>query len=96
MGVGRGEREALAPWILKLLAKKVVFSISRGKKQISPLLAPPGKNFGKIPYWPPLEKIFPTPMYRPVHDRPVLSRPTFITDQFIPVHNRAVHSRPRS
>jgi len=33
------------PWILKLLAKKVVFSISRDKKQISPLLAPPfGKN----------------------------------------------------
>jgi len=63
MGVGRGGRGR--PWpprILKLLAKKVVFSISRGKNQISPLLAPPGKNFGKIPYWPPLEKIFPTPM----------------------------------
>jgi len=65
MGVGRGEREALAPWILKLLAKKVVFSISRGKKQISPLLAPPGKNFGKIPYCP-LEKILPTPMVRTI------------------------------
>jgi len=38
---------------LKLLAKKVVFSISSGKKQISPLLAIPGKNFGKIPYCPP-------------------------------------------
>ena len=61
MGVGRGG--ALGPpWILKLPAKKVVFSISRVKNQISPLLAPPGKNFGKIPYWPPLEKILPTPM----------------------------------
>ena len=37
------------PWILKLLAKKVVFSISTGKNQIPPLLGksltapPPGK-----------------------------------------------------
>jgi len=38
------------PWILNLLAKRVVFSISRGKKQISPLLALPGNNFRKIPY----------------------------------------------
>ena len=55
MGVGRGRQGwALAPpgfWNYK--QKKVVFSISRGKKQISPLLAPPGKNFGKIPYLPP-------------------------------------------
>jgi len=35
MDVGRG---AYPPRILKLLPKKVVFSISRGKKQISPLL----------------------------------------------------------
>jgi len=51
-----GEGGAKTPWILKLLAKKVVFPISRGKNQISPLLvprkkfwenpllAPPGKN----------------------------------------------------
>jgi len=45
MGVGRGGRGTLpSPWILKLLAKNVSFSISRAKKQISPLLAPPGKN----------------------------------------------------
>jgi len=44
------------PWILKLLAKKIVFSISRAETQISPLLAPPGKNFGKILYWPPWKK----------------------------------------
>ena len=49
-------------WILKWLAKIVVFSISRGKNQISLLLAPPGKNFGKIPSCPPLEKILLTPM----------------------------------
>jgi len=47
---------------LKSLAKKVVFSISRGKNQISPLWAPSGKNFGKIPYFPPSGKILPTPM----------------------------------
>jgi len=47
---------------VKLLAKKVAFSISRGKNQISPLLALPGKNFGKISYWPLLEKILPTLM----------------------------------
>jgi len=28
------------PWILKLLAKKVVFSFSNGENQISPHLAP--------------------------------------------------------
>jgi len=47
MGVGRG---ALAPsWILKFLAKKVVFLVSSGKNQISPLLAPPGKIEEKNP-----------------------------------------------
>jgi len=45
------------PWILKIPAKKVVFSISRGKKQISPLLA----FLGKIPYWPPWKKSFQRP-----------------------------------
>ena len=53
MGVGRGAGEPWPPWILKSLAKKVVFSSSSRKNQISPLLAPLGKNFGKIPYWPP-------------------------------------------
>jgi len=40
------------PLIVKLLAKKFVFSIWRGKNQISPFLAPPGKHFGKITYCP--------------------------------------------
>jgi len=39
------------------LAKKVVFLVSRGKKEISSLLAPPLKKrlatSGKIHYWPP-------------------------------------------
>jgi len=54
MGVGRrGARQGFAPsWILKLITKKFDFSISRGKNQISSLLAVPWKNFGKIPYWP--------------------------------------------
>jgi len=54
MGVGRGGRGGLVPsgfWNSK--QKKVVLSISRSKKQISSLLAPPGKTFGKIPFWPP-------------------------------------------
>ena len=44
MGVGRGA---------KLLAKKVVFSILRGKKQISPLVAPLEKLLGKSSTAPP-------------------------------------------
>jgi len=49
IGVGR-EAGSLSSWILKISAKKVVFLISSGKKQISPLLAPtPGKNLKKSP-----------------------------------------------
>ena len=44
MVVGRGGRAPWTPWILKLLATNVVFLISRGKNQISPVLVPPGKN----------------------------------------------------
>ena len=40
------------PWILKISTKKVVFLVSSGKSQISPLFVP-RKNFGKIPWWPP-------------------------------------------
>jgi len=49
MGVGRGSRGALPPYILKLLAKKVVFSILRGKNQSSPLLTPPWKKSFRHP-----------------------------------------------
>jgi len=62
MGVRREGQGAWLPWILKLLARKGCFSISRGKKQISPLLAPTGKNFGKIRYCrPPWKKSFRRP-----------------------------------
>jgi len=37
---GKGGRGARPPWILKISAKKIVFSISSGKSQISSLLAP--------------------------------------------------------
>jgi len=48
---------ARPPWILKLLEKKDCFFNFEDKNQISPLLSPPGKNFGKIPFCPPpLEK----------------------------------------
>jgi len=52
-GGGRGGK---APWILEISAKKIVFLISSGKKQISPLLTSPWKNFGKIPWCPPRKK----------------------------------------
>jgi len=42
-----GAGEDMAPWILRILTKKF-FLVSRGKKQILPLLAPL-ENFGKIP-----------------------------------------------
>jgi len=48
MGVGRGWGKAHLD--CNIIGKKVVLSIWRGKKQISSLLAPPGKNFGKITY----------------------------------------------
>ena len=38
MGVGKGDKN------LKLSAKKAVFLVVSGKKQISPLLAPLGKT----------------------------------------------------
>jgi len=44
-GQGRG----VAPWILKLLAKKIVFLVLNGKKQISPFLTLPGNIFEKSP-----------------------------------------------
>jgi len=56
---GQGE---LPPRILKILAKKVVFLVSSGKKQILPLLDPLQK-FWKNSLVPPLEKILPTLMH---------------------------------
>ena len=61
MGVGRGAGGPWPPWILKLLAKKVVFSLSRGRNQISPRLAPPERILGKSPTGLPLEKSFRRP-----------------------------------
>jgi len=58
MGIRKG---AKAPWILKLLAKKVVLLVSSGKNQMSPFLAPLDKVW-KNPLVAPLEKILPTPM----------------------------------
>jgi len=43
MGVRRGGRGALSPWILTFSAKKVVFFVLSGKNQISSLLPPSGK-----------------------------------------------------
>jgi len=60
MGVGRGETRP--PWILKISAKRVVFLVSSGKKQISPLFAHLEKFWKNPLVPPPLGKILPTPM----------------------------------
>jgi len=57
MNVGRGA----GGWILKISAKKVVFLVLSGKKQILPLLAPLAKFWKNPLVPPPLEKILPTP-----------------------------------
>jgi len=44
---GRRRGGVKAPLDFENFRKKVVFLISGGKKQLSPLLAPPWKNFGK-------------------------------------------------
>jgi len=56
-----GAGGATSLWILKILAKKVVFLVLSGKK-ISPLLTPAGKIFEKSPS-DPLKKILPTPVH---------------------------------
>jgi len=49
MGVGKDGGEDFGPtWTLKISAKKLGFLVSRRKKQISPLLALPRKNFVTI------------------------------------------------
>jgi len=53
MGVGRGAEGPCLPRILKISAIKVVFLVSSGKKQISPLLVPSGKILGNSPGGPP-------------------------------------------
>ena len=95
MGVGRGAQGGTKTpsgfWNYE--QKKVVFSISRKKKQILPLLAPPGKNFGKIPYCPPWKKFFRRPWMWPfmlaVIDHPGLysgSQPLFWEPHVAPNH----------
>ena len=54
MGVSEGGSRD--PWILKIPAKKILFLISSGKKQISPLLPPPFEKFWKNALIPPPEK----------------------------------------
>ena len=62
MDVGRGKGGLVPLWILKISAKLVLFFVSVGKKQISPLLAPPPwKSFGKVSWWIPWKKSFRRP-----------------------------------
>jgi len=49
MGVGRGGRGSWPPWILKYSAEMVVFLVSSGKNQVSPLLATPWKKTFRRP-----------------------------------------------
>ena len=62
MGVGRGGREDFAPFAFENFTKKVVFLVSSGKKQISPLLAPLQKVVEKSTGGHPLEKVLPPTM----------------------------------
>jgi len=52
MGVGR--KGAKAPWILKYLAKKVVFWVLSGKNKSHHFWLPPGKILEKYPCGPSL------------------------------------------
>jgi len=60
---GRRKRGLVLPWILKISAKKGCFLSFVWEKQISPLLALPCKNFGKIPWWPAWKKSFRRPWW---------------------------------
>jgi len=54
---GRRNGGPRPPLDFEIISKKwLFFQFSRDKNQISPLLAPPGKKFGKIPYCPPPRK----------------------------------------
>jgi len=74
MGVGR---RALDPWILKISAKKVLFLVSSGKKQISPLLVP-------------LEKIWKNPLVPPSLDKILLTTMVSTTSLDIGASNRSI------
>ena len=60
MGSSEGGQGAPLPWILKISAKNVVFLLSSGKKQISPLL-PSLEKFWKNLQVPPWKKSFRRP-----------------------------------
>ena len=62
MGVGRGGRGALGPWILKISAKKGCFRSFEWEKSNLTTFSPPTKILYKSPSAP-LEKILPTTMY---------------------------------
>jgi len=52
-------RKSFGPsWILKILAKKLVFLVLSGKEQISPLLDPVKKVLKKFPSGSPWKKSF--------------------------------------
>jgi len=63
MGVGRGIRGSQAPLDFEFFSSKSCFPSFEWENQISPLLAHPWKNLGKIPKCTPLKKILPTPMH---------------------------------
>jgi len=65
MGVGReGQGWALASLDFETISKKRLFFQFRGvKNKFYRFWLPPGKNFGKIPYWPPWKKSFRRPLH---------------------------------
>ena len=62
-GHGRRKGGPRPPWILKMSAQKGHFLSFEWEKSNFTTFAAPSKKFGKIPWWSPLEKILPTPMY---------------------------------
>jgi len=63
MSIERGAGGAKSPLDFEIISKKtLVFQFRGVKTKFHHFCPPPGKDFGKTPTGPPLEKILPTPM----------------------------------
>ena len=62
MGVGSGGRGAFSPLDFEIISiKRLFFQFRKVKNKFHHFWPIPGKNFGKIPYWPPWKKSFRRP-----------------------------------
>jgi len=62
MGVRKERQGGQGPLAFEIFNKKGCFLSFKWEKSNFTTFGPPWKNLGKIPCWPPLEKILPTPM----------------------------------